>query len=908
MALRAVAQQANAQGITWLISSGDGGAATCDYQFGVTPQATKGPTVSFPASLPEVTAVGGTEFNETGGVTYWSPSNSASGSSALSYIPEKAWNNSLIRNSLLAAGGGPSAIFSKPYWQTGPGVPDDHARDTPDLSLTASGTHDGYFVVSGGSNYVVGGTSASSPTLAGILALLNQSLVAKGKLSQPGLGNINPALYRLAQSSPDAFHDVVDGDIMVPCQQASPGCSSGYMGYSSGPQYDLATGLGSVDAFRLVSAWDAGAASSTTLSADPSSPALTDTVQLTASVSGTAGGSVPGGSVIFLAADVAVASVALKPAGDHATASAKVDASRIAAGNNTVTAFYPGDANYGASSGTFSAPFAFPSTAALVVASISPNPVVQSGTGWPYILTLTEKAGVGATITRFTVDGVNQGLPGGFGTTRLEPNGVLHATLSGSGLTPPVTRNFHLNGTDDNGQTWSQDVSVPFIAAAGPAFAPSISLTFAPPTVAQDPKADPTCQWAQQVTVQETGGFLVQLSTLLVGGNNLSARIQSLFGTTRLAPRGTLHATVCFDSSTVPGSKAYTLSGTALETGVSVTATANVTLAAARAPGGAMSAAQKSVTIKEANGSANIDVTFDGGASAWTATVVPGSPGPSWLSVSPTSGTGAAQLKLKASTEGLSKGVYLATVAIQPSAGTPQVINVPVALEVGSSPEISIAGATNGASYKTVFAPGMQMSVFGTNLAPTTAEPSRVPLALTASGVWVTVNGVTAPLYFVSSGQLNVQIPYETSAGAAVLGVNNNGKVASFLFEVAPAAPGIFATIDDAKQLVPFSSGKPGDVLLAYVTGDGDLNPGTSTGASPASGTALSRLPKPRLPVTLTVGGIKADIAFVGVPPGLVGVTQINFTVPADASPGVQPVVVNVGGVDSPPVFLEVKQ
>jgi uncharacterized protein (TIGR03437 family) len=905
MAMRAIAQQANAQGITWVIASGDGGAATCDWQYAPTPQAVKGPTVSFPASLPEVTAVGGTEFNEGGG-TYWAGFNNPNSGSALSYIPEKAWNSSAARNQLLAGGGGPSAIFSKPYWQTGPGVPGDGVRDVPDISLSASASHDGYFVVSGGVNATVGGTSVSCPAFAGIVALLNQAMVAKGELAQPGLGNINPELYRLAQSNVEAFHDVVDGDIMVPCQQGSPGCSSGLMGFAAGPRYDLATGLGSVDAFRLVSAWDDEAVSVTTLTADPTSAALGDTVQLTAVVAAAAGENVPTGSVTFLANDAAIASATLKAAGARATATVKVDASRIAAGNNTVTAFYGGDANFGSSSGTASVAFHFSAAAAVVVASVNPNPVVQTGSSWPYIVTLTEKAGVASTITRYTIDGVVQGLPGSFGTTKLPPNGTLSASAAGSGLTVPVMRNFHITGSDDNGQTWTQDFSVPFVAATGPVLAPAMTLTFTPSTVTQDTSADPSCQWAQQVTVQETGGFQVQLTSFVVAGTNLTSKIQSLFGTTRLAPHGTLRATVCFDSATIAGTKAYTLIGLS-EIGAQVSAFGTGALAAARTDAPTLTAEPGGVTISAPDGSATVNLSVKGASTAWTATVLPGSPGPAWLTVSPASGTGAAQLQLKAAGGGLSNGVYFATVAVQPSGGGPHALTIPVALVVGASAETTIGGVANAASFATAFAPGMQMSVFGTGLASGVFEASRVPLPLSAVGVSATVNGVTAPLYFVSSSQLNIQIPYETSAGPAVVGVNNNGRTASFLFPVGPVAPGIFATLDEARRLVPSGSGKPGDVLSMYITGDGDLTPSTATGAAPAAGTAVSRLPKPRLPVTVTVGGVKAEVAFVGVPFGLVGVTQINFTIPADAAPGVQAVVVNVGGVDSAAVNLEIK-
>jgi uncharacterized protein (TIGR03437 family) len=97
-----------------------------------------------------------------------------------------------------------------------------------------------------------------------------------------------------------------------------------------------------------------------------------------------------------------------------------------------------------------------------------------------------------------------------------------------------------------------------------------------------------------------------------------------------------------------------------------------------------------------------------------------------------------------------------------------------------------------------------------------------------------------------------------------------------------------------------------GAVLVAYITGDGDVTPTLSTGATPPTGTALTRLPKARLPLTLTVGGETATLLFSGITTGVVGATQINFTVPATIPVGPQPVVVTVGGVASQPFTLNV--
>src|SRR6202044_1421159 len=96
----------------------------------------------------------------------------------------------------------------------------------------------------------------------------------------------------------------------------------------------------------------------------------------------------------------------------------------------------------------------------------------------------------------------------------------------------------------------------------------------------------------------------------------------------------------------------------------------------------------------------------------------------------------------------------------------------------GSSAAPSIGSVANGASFKPSFAPGSNLSVFGSRLSPVTQSASSVPLPISISGVEVLVNGIAAPLYYVAPGQLNVQIPYEASTGTtAVLSINNNGQV-----------------------------------------------------------------------------------------------------------------------------------
>jgi subtilase family serine protease len=348
-------KKANSEGITFLASSGDTGAAGCD---GAVAKAMQGLAVNYPASSPEVTGVGGNEFS--GDVSnpsqYWNATNNANGESAISYIPEMAWNDTASRGTLSASGGGASSCnntgcangFAKPPWQIGT-TPNDGVRDVPDVAISASPDHDGYIICTtqtsvhtcasgvGTSPAIVGGTSASAPVFAGIVTLLNQFV------GGTGLGNINTKLYTLAQNTSNGvFHDITTGNNIVPCTPGTPSGApaalrcpqGGQFGYSAGPGYDQVTGLGSVDAHALVTNW--GASTTTTLTSS-SNPAPSNTsVTLTATVTRT-GSTAPTGSVTF---NDGATTIGTQPL---ASSKAAVSTSTLSVGAHSITATYSGD-------------------------------------------------------------------------------------------------------------------------------------------------------------------------------------------------------------------------------------------------------------------------------------------------------------------------------------------------------------------------------------------------------------------------------------------------------------------------------------------------------------------------------------------------------------------------------------
>ena len=225
----------------------------------------------------------------------------------------------------------------------------------------------------------------------------------------------------------------------------------------------------------------------------------------------------------------------------------------------------------------------------------------------------------------------------------------------------------------------------------------------------------------------------------------------------------------------------------------------------------------------------------------------------------------------------------------------------------GAPASIFISGLANAASFAESYAPGMALSVFGSHLAPSIVGASGVPLPFSLAGVDAAVNGIPAPLYFVSPGQVNVQIPYETAVnGTATLQIDNNGQATSLTFPVAAAAPGIFT--DQNGAIVPDGSAIRGQITTLFLTGAGGMAPPIPTAAAPAAGTPLASLPQPAQETTVTIGDMPAPIDFIGVPAGLVGVTQVNFQVPSGIGIGTQSVVVTVGGISSAPANLRVTQ
>ncbi|MFE3876994.1 protease pro-enzyme activation domain-containing protein [Kitasatospora sp. NPDC059146] len=201
-------KQAAAQGISVFSASGDDGSKDCTRSA----SGASVTSVDFPASSPHQTGVGGTNLQVTGGNGYSS---------------ESAWST---------AGGGVSTVFGKPSWQTGTGI-GGTMRTVPDVASNAD-PQSGFAIYTGGGWNIYGGTSAAAPLWAGYAAQVNQKAKAAG---QPALGEANPKLYAVANSSSygSTFHDVTTG---------------ANQDFSAGTGYDQVTGWGTPVADALTTA------------------------------------------------------------------------------------------------------------------------------------------------------------------------------------------------------------------------------------------------------------------------------------------------------------------------------------------------------------------------------------------------------------------------------------------------------------------------------------------------------------------------------------------------------------------------------------------------------------------------------------------------------------------------------
>ncbi len=340
------ARQANAQGITWINASGDSGGADC---YTGTSGSGAGLAVDSPADIPEVTGIGGTTFNESAG-QFWNPTMAANGGSALAYIPESVWNDSTQRQSC--------GRRRRRQHHLHAALLADRARRSHQRRAQRSR----YFALRlRQSRWLPGLLRRSAFGLRRNLrrhALLRRN--HRAAQSVPGLHRRAVRSRRRQRQSaslrarpgrapaPSTMSPPATTPSRSPVQRARAIASPGSYGYSAGQGYDLASGLGSIDAYNLVTSWHTAAgavnraAATVALQATATSVISTGTVTLTATVSGSTGAT-PTGSVTFLSAGKLIGTATLSGTGSSATAAITVSAALLQVGSNSIVAQYSGD-------------------------------------------------------------------------------------------------------------------------------------------------------------------------------------------------------------------------------------------------------------------------------------------------------------------------------------------------------------------------------------------------------------------------------------------------------------------------------------------------------------------------------------------------------------------------------------
>jgi subtilase family serine protease len=431
-------EQAAAQGQTVVAAAGDNGSSDCYGEYSSKePADNEQLAVDFPASSQYVTGMGGTEFPAadivSGNNTYFAAETTTDIiNSALSYIPEQVWNDDSLASEdpaepLSAGAGGVSIFTPRPSWQTGTiggvALPASGGyRMVPDIALTASPTYapfafctsdttfwatgqkascnDGLRDAATGDLTVGGGTSFDAPTFAGLVAVINE---AKGYTT--GQGVVNSTLYSLAANTTtyaSAFHDITSGG--NECSAGATYCGTGPQttDYVSTVGYDEASGLGSINFYNLLTAWPVSSgtspstyASSTTLTAPTSAPAVgaTDVITITVASASTGSTAVPTGSV-----SVAVNGTVVNADAPLTNGVATYSFSSPTAGSYVITATYSGNSTYASSIGTLTVSVGGTTTSGSFTLTATSVSVAAGSTGSSTV-TATPSGGYTGTIT-----------------------------------------------------------------------------------------------------------------------------------------------------------------------------------------------------------------------------------------------------------------------------------------------------------------------------------------------------------------------------------------------------------------------------------------------------------------------------------------------------------------------------
>ncbi len=239
---------------------------------------------------------------------------------------------------------------------------------------------------------------------------------------------------------------------------------------------------------------------------------------------------------------------------------------------------------------------------------------------------------------------------------------------------------------------------------------------------------------------------------------------------------------------------------------------------------------------------------------------------------------------------------------------------------LGAQPTVFNGGVINGASFipGQSVAPGSLVAIYGSNLSSATVPGDTVPLSDTINNTSVTFNGIPAPLLFVSSGQINAQMPWETmnpnanSATVNVVVTNGGQQSQPVAVQLVPIAPGIYSiptgagyavAVNNADSSLAAPAGaipgifshpaNVGDAIILYANGLGPLD--LPDGDGQPSPVVRRTLTTP----TLLLGGVQCNVFFSGLAPQFPGVNQVNFFVPQVSAGNSLPLQLQAGGITS---------
>jgi len=746
-------EQAASEGISAFVSSGDSGAAGCDGGSSTTGTMA---AVNGLCSSPYSTCVGGTEFNEgSNPAEYWSATSNASNyESALGYIPEAVWNESALNggSGLWASTGGASVVYQQPSWQKGVSGASaaNGMRTVPDVAMTAAG-HDGYAIVENGSFWIIAGTSAASPSFAGVMALVVQSQGGKGQ------GTANPALYGLLSAAKNPFHPTPSGNNNVP---GVPGFTA------SGAAYNLATGLGSVDGAVLLSSWAAGGGATTGANFAMTQSAKSGTAQTGNKVTFTVGVTESGtakNAVSLTAQAAAGVTATISPAsitpGTSATVTVTVGSTATAGAQNvTIT----GSNSFGRQTVTYALTVTVPPS--LTVTAASSTASVAPGASAAVNLTAATGGSFSGNIT-WSVSGLPSGVSAAWSANPLMPAlGSNPETLKLTAASTAKVQSAALTVTaTGDGLTATSKVTVQVIQSAG------FTLAASPVSVSMQSLGTA----AVTVTATPMGGAAVASNAAgsSIGiASGLPKGFTAAWGKPSLTSAGTVAWTLTLtgSASAVAGSSTLGLNAQIMSvTGQAFTATSTVPITVTLTPP-TLSLTPASASLAVGQGKSVTDVvTLAGNGTLSGAVTLSVSGLPSGVTATWSS----SPLTLSA---GSAKSTLTLTASAPAKLGSATVTVTATGDGVSAASKVTLQVTQGAALQLALSATSLSMARAGTasvTVSMTELGGLNVPTTLTLSGL---PNGVTPALSKVNSGAAGSESGVLTFTGSSKAAVGTS--------------------------------------------------------------------------------------------------------------------------------------